>query len=423
MPELWLNFTDVSGQNVRVPVNSERFMIGRHPDNNLAIADSRLSRQHARIDRSSRGFAITDMGSSNGTGLNGVPVFENAVLSNGDTIDLGGFPVRAELILETTSPSPVQPAAPAKEKDAAQHGSNTSEGRGPIPLALIFAPPFAALILVLLVGAAVYLLKPANTEIASGNDDPSNVSDSNETSNSPNDRDNNSSSGSDPKTSDQGNISVNGDDTGGNSSATPTPVELSESAKVETNAAGFLRSIAQNDPRAFLTSEQAKIVSDKVKQFKGSQALAANIESARKNATQLKTLATSKNMKPQFLAVAAITKLGNSRGDVLATAQSMADVLDKLSIQLGNELYDDCLLSIAAYDQGAAGDTMKMRNMLQDLATKFPESSRVIRSVWFLQKQGKISPTEFDRVIAFLAIGTITQNPKDFGVNTSALNL
>ncbi|MBO0237285.1 hypothetical protein, partial [Vibrio parahaemolyticus] len=77
------------------------------------------------------------------------------------------------------------------------------------------------------------------------------------------------------------------------------------------------------------------------------------------------------------------------RGDVLATAHAMADTLDKLTIQLGNELADDCLLTIAAYNQGAAGETMKLRNLLQDLATKFPQSSREIRTIWFLQKQSK----------------------------------
>ncbi len=30
---------------------------------------------------------------------------------------------------------------------------------------------------------------------------------------------------------------------------------------------------------------------------------------------------------------------------------------------------------------------------------------------------------EFDRALSFLAIGTIAQNPKDFGVNAEALKL
>jgi len=151
--------------------------------------------------------------------------------------------------------------------------------------------------------------------------------------------------------------------------------------------------------------------------------LAANIESARKSSAAIKSLATSKNLTPQFLATAALAKLGNTKGDVLQTAQAVATVLEKLRTPIGCELYDDCLMMIAAYDQGEKGDFMRLRNTLQELATKFPESSRVIRSIWFLQKQGKITDSEFDFALRFLAIGTITQNPKDFGVTAEPLTL
>ncbi|MEO7674534.1 MAG: hypothetical protein ABIU09_10725, partial [Pyrinomonadaceae bacterium] len=107
----------------------------------------------------------------------------------------------------------------------------------------------------------------------------------------------------------------------------------------------------------------------------------------------------------------------------MQAATSVADVYDKLATQIGSEFGEDCLLMVAAFDQGAAGDTMKMRNMLQDLANKSSEGVRTIRSIWFLQKNGKITPGEFDRALSFLAIGTITQNPKDFGVNAEALTL
>jgi hypothetical protein len=126
-------------------------------------------------------------------------------------------------------------------------------------------------------------------------------------------------------------------------------------------------------------------------------------------------------MKPQFLAVAAITKLGNNRGNVLQTAQSMIEVLEKLGTHIGSELAEDSLLVVAAYDQGAAGEFLKMRNMLQQASNQFPESSRTIRTIWFLHKNGKISDAQFDFAVRFLAIGAITQNPKDFNVNAEEL--
>ena len=78
---------------------------------------------------------------------------------------------------------------------------------------------------------------------------------------------------------------------------------------------------------------------------------------------------------------------------------------------------------IAAFDQGQRGDFMSLRNMLQDITTKFPESPRLIRTIWFLQKQGKISPAEFDFALQFIALGTISQSPKDFGISADPLVL
>jgi hypothetical protein len=216
-------------------------------------------------------------------------------------------------------------------------------------------------------------------------------------------------------------------DNGTNSSSTsatqPTPANVGENGKVEQPAAAFLRRVAQHDTTAFLTSDQAKKVSDKIKQVGSSPALADNINSARKNAAQIKSLAAAKGIPPQLLATAALTKLGSSRGDVLQTAGNMSEILGKLQTQIGSELADDSLMMIAAYDQGERGDFQSLRNMLQELATKSPESARAIRSIWFLQKNGKITESEFDFALRFLAIGTITQNPKDFGISADPLTL
>jgi hypothetical protein len=207
------------------------------------------------------------------------------------------------------------------------------------------------------------------------------------------------------------------------SGPTNTQIPVSPTIAVEESAALFLRRIAQNDQKAFLTGDQAKRVDTRTKELKGSSALAQNINAARKSSKEIQTLATANNLKPQLVAVAAITKLGNSRGDFMTAARSVSEDLAKIAPHIGSELSEDSLLLIAALDQAAAGDTMKMRNMLQDLANKNPESTREIRSIWFLEKEGKITKTEFDRALTFLAIGAITQNPKAFGVNAEALNL
>ena len=425
MSELWLTYTDADGARQRVAVGRDEFVIGRHSENDLVIADSRLSRRHAKIARSNGSFLIEDLGSSNGTDVNGNPVFDPAEIRSGDVISFGGLEAAVEM--ELRRENAVQPAAlsstptpPSQSK--AKEKEDKGESRG-IPLWLILLAPVTAAVLVVVVAGVVLLVVSRGTDVSANTveeDDPIETTDKPSNSKDDGPPANNDIAGPNGTTP-----TNNGGSTTGpaDTEPTPTPANLSETAKVEVNGAAFLRKIAQNNPRAFLTGEQAKRVSTKVKQFSGSSAVADNIKSARKSSAEIKALAAAKNLKPQMLAAAAIAKLGGSRGDVLATAQSIADVLDKLSIQLGNELADDCLLSIAAFDQGAAGDTMKMRNMLQDLANKSSESSRTIRSIWFLQKEGKISQGEFERALVFLAIGTIAQNPKEFGVSAEPLDL
>lgn len=66
----------------------ERTRIGRAPDNDIVVDDLLASRYHAELRSTPAGFAIIDLGSSNGTFLNGQPV-RRAVLDDGDLISVG----------------------------------------------------------------------------------------------------------------------------------------------------------------------------------------------------------------------------------------------------------------------------------------------------------------------------------------------
>ena len=426
---LWLKYRDENGNEQRVGVERELFTVGRHSSNDLTVTDSRLSREHIRIEKVSGGFVVSDSGSSNGTTINGVKLSGESNLKNGDLLDLGGG-LQITVEIEEPSYAPPEadvnlpgqvPASPPVYVPAAA-ASPTSEG---IPTSFfILAPVLGIIVLVIVAGVMLVFFRDTgsaghdnDSEIVYSDDDDTSSTDDDETPKPP---------AKSPTPSAGGTPSNSGTaatpSTGPGGTDTP-PTNFSETAKIEQNGAAFLRRIAQNEPKAFLTGDQAHRVNAKVKQIGKSSALADNINAARKNAAQIKTLAASKNLTPQFLAVAAITKLGSSRGDIMQAAASVADVYDKLATQIGSELGDDALLMVAAFDQGAAGDTMKMRNMLQDLANKSTEGVRTIRSIWFLQKNGKITQGEFDRALNFLAIGTITQNPKEFGVNAEALTL
>lgn len=437
MVELWIKYKDENGEQRRVAVDKNKFVIGRHSSSDLCIPNGKLSREHLIIERSGDVFIASDLGSSNGTELNGTKLTGPSTFKHGDKADLGGgLEVEFEFGTDDPNAAAAQIAEPAADIESEAASEAVADGEFPpagvnapmaaaasasggFPMGLLILAPLFGLLLLVSAIALIYFFSGGSSAEVNKKDDGyyhgSNDRDSADDSSPPR----NSVPTSSPSTTTTSGTAV----TSGGNTSPPPPANLNENARIEQSAAAFLRRIAQNDPNAFLTADQTQKVSGKIKQFGSSASLAENINSARKSASQIKSLATAKNLKPQLLATAALAKLGNSRGDVLQTAQSMADVLEKLGTQIGSELSDDSLLMIAAYDQGQAGDFMRMRNMLQDIATKFPESARSIRSIWFLQKQGKITDAEFDFALRFIAIGTITQSPKDFGVSTEPLTL
>jgi len=68
-------------------------LIGRLPDNHLGLNHTSVSRRHARISVTPQGVYIEDMGSQNGTTINGVPVKENTPLRPGDIVRVGHVPI------------------------------------------------------------------------------------------------------------------------------------------------------------------------------------------------------------------------------------------------------------------------------------------------------------------------------------------
>ncbi len=67
--------------------------VGRLPDCGVQIVDASVSRYHAEIRAKGDGFVVVDLGSTNGTRVNGVRVYERA-LSDGDELTFGTVSVR-----------------------------------------------------------------------------------------------------------------------------------------------------------------------------------------------------------------------------------------------------------------------------------------------------------------------------------------
>ncbi len=73
----------------RAFVGPEGVTIGRAEDNTIVVASDMASRHHARVYSAPDGYRIADLGSSNGTYLNGEPLTGPQPLHPGDRIRIG----------------------------------------------------------------------------------------------------------------------------------------------------------------------------------------------------------------------------------------------------------------------------------------------------------------------------------------------
>ena len=90
------------GDEARRPWESaaDRCAIGSHSTNDLVIDDATVSRFHCELQVSSEGVLARDLGSRNGTLVDGVQIKE-AMLRDGSLVQLGRASVRLELSAET----------------------------------------------------------------------------------------------------------------------------------------------------------------------------------------------------------------------------------------------------------------------------------------------------------------------------------
>jgi DNA-binding transcriptional ArsR family regulator len=71
-------------------LTSERVTIGKGSENDLTLEDDEtVSRLHAVLDRFPAGWCVTDLGSSNGTHVNGERIFAARRLHHGDEVRIG----------------------------------------------------------------------------------------------------------------------------------------------------------------------------------------------------------------------------------------------------------------------------------------------------------------------------------------------
>lgn len=106
--------------------------IGRGADNEVRLYDPEVSREHAVVYRYEQGFAIDDLGSVNGTFVNGDRIGEAVWIRAGDEIRMGAVE------MQVTAPGVPLVRRPARSADAAP-GEQLGVPAGGLPAWLLWA--------------------------------------------------------------------------------------------------------------------------------------------------------------------------------------------------------------------------------------------------------------------------------------------
>ncbi len=81
------------------PLDKAEMFIGRDLNNEVVINDAEVSRRHARLYTQGNGYVLEDLGSTNGTFVNGQRLMGGSLLRQGDTITFGE---RLSMVVEIT---------------------------------------------------------------------------------------------------------------------------------------------------------------------------------------------------------------------------------------------------------------------------------------------------------------------------------
>lgn len=81
----------------RITLDTDSLKIGRQASCRVVFNDSNVSREHAQMRRSADGWKLLDLGSTNGTKINGVKITEEQVLVNGDELGFGTSSAKFEI--------------------------------------------------------------------------------------------------------------------------------------------------------------------------------------------------------------------------------------------------------------------------------------------------------------------------------------
>jgi pSer/pThr/pTyr-binding forkhead associated (FHA) protein len=104
------------GRGAYLDLRGKVWSVGRGPDNDLVVEDARMSRRHLEFFLEPEGLAVRDLGSGNGTRVNGHPI-DCVYVGDGDLVDAGDSVFRVQEGEDATGPI---------DLDALAHGAASS---------------------------------------------------------------------------------------------------------------------------------------------------------------------------------------------------------------------------------------------------------------------------------------------------------
>ena len=102
------------GRTENFPITKDQTFIGREKDNDIVLADFRVSRKHAKITKKKKGYTLTDLGSFNGTIVNEKSI-HNAKLKDNDEIQIGQVKLLFTIEKKQKKPQAEALSTPAKD--------------------------------------------------------------------------------------------------------------------------------------------------------------------------------------------------------------------------------------------------------------------------------------------------------------------
>jgi hypothetical protein len=127
------------------PLAAPEILIGRDESNGVAINDAEVSRKHAKLSLQGSAYVIQDLGSTNGSFVNGQRITGPQVLNPGDSVSFGenivvtyeaAFDSNATVIASAQTPRTITPARRPAPVPAPVPSYSGQVPAGPVPMAV-----------------------------------------------------------------------------------------------------------------------------------------------------------------------------------------------------------------------------------------------------------------------------------------------